>query len=97
MTDKQHLDAYLAGNRDALESLVRVHIDMVYATARRHVGGNHADDITQAVFIMLMRKCGGLRRRESVAGWLYGPRCIAAPIWRARRRGANAMNGRRTR
>lgn len=70
-TDGQLLADYLAGSKDAATTLVHRHIDLVYAAAlRRTRDAAMADDVTQAVFVLLTSKAGRLQRRPSVAGWL---------------------------
>lgn len=71
MQDWQLLEAYGRGDQDAFGTLVNRHIHMVYATARRQVGESHADDVTQAVFILLAQKYQRLERAGSIAAWLY--------------------------
>jgi len=67
LTDQQLLARVRARQgeeRVALEELVRRHRAFVYATARRHARGGDphlADDVTQAVFIVLVRKAGSIR------------------------------------
>jgi RNA polymerase sigma factor (sigma-70 family) len=71
MTDGELLQRYLAGDRRALEELVRRHVDFVYAAARRQTGDPHqADDVTQAVFMLLARKAASVRP-EHLSGWLF--------------------------
>jgi RNA polymerase sigma factor (sigma-70 family) len=57
----------------AFAALVRRHGPMVRAVARRAVRDAHlADDVAQAVFLVLARKAGRLARPDRLAGWLFG-------------------------
>ncbi len=54
---------------NSFTELVRDHADLVYSAARRQLGDSAmAEDVMQAVFILLWRKAGSIR--GSVAGWL---------------------------
>ena len=56
----------------AFTALVERHIPLVYSVALRSVGnGPDAQDVTQAVFLVLTRKIPHLRQRLTLTGWLY--------------------------
>jgi len=56
----------------AFTELVRRYAGLVYATALRFCGNSHqAEEITQAVFVILARKAATLSSRVVVSGWLY--------------------------
>jgi DNA-directed RNA polymerase specialized sigma24 family protein len=59
-TDMDLLRQYTDGNSDAaFAALVSRHVDLVYSAALRKTGNLHAaEEITQAVFIILAQKAG---------------------------------------
>ena len=66
------LREHLSGRDDAFAELVCRHADMVYASASRQVRDPHlADDVAQAVFLLLWRKAGALGGGTVLAGWLH--------------------------
>ena len=69
----QLLDDYSARHsQDAFAALVERHVNLVYSVALRHLGDPHqAQDVVQAVFIILARKAVSLRREIVLTGWLY--------------------------
>jgi RNA polymerase sigma factor (sigma-70 family) len=69
----------------AFAALVERHINLVYSIALRHTANpHHAQEITQAVFIILARKARSLHRRIVLSGWLYHTaRLTAANFQRA--------------
>jgi RNA polymerase sigma factor (sigma-70 family) len=57
----------------AFATLVNRHGPMVQGVCRRILGDRHAaEDVFQAVFLVLVRKCATIRRPELLANWLYG-------------------------
>jgi RNA polymerase sigma factor (sigma-70 family) len=75
LTATQHPDLLTDYTRtrssQALGQLIEQHIDFVYAAAFRQLkDSNLAEDVTQAVFIILTRKAGSIRP-SSLVGWLY--------------------------
>ena len=64
-----------AHNRDeaAFELLLHRHGAMVHNLCRSILHDSHsADDALQATFLVLARKAASIRKRHSVASWLYG-------------------------
>ena len=63
------------GDQGAFGELVRKHVDWVYGCARRMLNGRglagEAEDVTQAVFVLLSQKAGAIRQTGSLAGWLF--------------------------
>jgi uncharacterized protein (TIGR03435 family) len=59
-------------SEEAFAALVTRHIDKVYSVALRHTGNPHqAEEITQAVFVILARKSSRLSKHVILEGWLY--------------------------
>ena len=63
----------------AFRALVARHAPMVLRICRDILGDWHeAEDASQATFIVLARKAGSIRKRDSVASWLFGVACRIA-------------------
>jgi RNA polymerase sigma factor (sigma-70 family) len=101
MTDQELLRAFVERRDDAaFREIVNRYVHVVYASARRQVGNaDLADDVTQAVFIMLARKAATLREGVILAGWLitsarFAAKAAARAEGRRKRREeqASAMN-----
>jgi len=59
-------------SEEAFAALVSRHVNKVYSVALRHTHNPHqAEEITQAVFVILARKSPYLGRRVILSGWLY--------------------------
>jgi len=83
----------------AFAGIVARHLNQVYSVALRHAGNPHAaEEITQAVFVILATKARRLNRRVILSGWLYETARLTAltyirsEIRRARREEAHMQN-----
>jgi RNA polymerase sigma-70 factor (ECF subfamily) len=69
--DRQVVEAAQAGDREAMAELVRATHRGVYAQALRLVGNpEDAADVTQDVYLRVVRKLGGFRHEASFTTWL---------------------------
>lgn len=73
MGDWELLQEYAEHRSEAaFAELVQRHLNWVHSAARRQVGDPHlAEDVTQAVFVLLARKAGSLRSGTILTGWLF--------------------------
>jgi RNA polymerase sigma factor (sigma-70 family) len=59
-------------SESAFAELVSRYLNLVYSVALRRTANSHAaQEISQAVFIILARKAGSLSRHTALSGWLY--------------------------
>ena len=74
LSDLELVERYAAGREEAaFEALVRRHGPLVWRVCREVTGHEQdAEDAFQAAFLVLARRLGGLRKRSSLASWLYG-------------------------
>ena len=71
MNDTELLKQYLTGSEQAFAELVGRHGNWIYSVARRRVRDEHlAEDITQAVFILLAQKASKIRPGTPLQPWL---------------------------
>jgi len=60
------------GSEPAFAELVTRHVDKVYSAALRHTRNPHsAEEITQAVFVLLAQQAAKLHQHPVLSGWLY--------------------------
>src|ERR1700743_1398598 len=73
LADINLLRQYCEHNSEpAFAELVQRHINLVYSAALRKTGNPHAaEEITQAVFIILARKAHTLHGKPMLSAWLY--------------------------
>jgi len=89
VTDWELLREYaLRRSERAFAEVVARHIDMVHSAAVRQVRDPHlAEDVAQAVFIILARKAGSLPQETAISAWLLTTtRYAAANAMRMRMR-----------
>jgi RNA polymerase sigma factor (sigma-70 family) len=66
------LKQYAGGDESAFTALFERHVHLVYSAALRQARNpSHAEEVTQAVFILLARKAKSLSPKTVLSGWLY--------------------------
>jgi len=66
-------------SESAFAEIVSRHTNLVYSIALRRTGNSQlAEEITQAVFIILARKAAALSGRTILSGWLYHTTCYVS-------------------
>lgn len=75
------------GSEEAFTAVVQKHVNLVYSAALRHVGvAAQAEEITQAVFVILARKAAALRPGTILEAWLYETTRLTSLRFRRRER-----------
>ena len=70
--DAELLRLAATGSREALAEVARRYVGFVYAAALRQVRNPHlAEDVTQAVFVILAQKVAGLKPGTLLAAWMF--------------------------
>ncbi|MGC9942738.1 MAG: sigma-70 family RNA polymerase sigma factor [Verrucomicrobiota bacterium] len=70
--DHTLLRRYAGGDESAFTALFERYVHLVYSAALRQARNpSHAEEITQAVFILLARKAKSLSPKTVLSGWLY--------------------------
>src|SRR5262245_35535902 len=73
ITDHDLLERFcLARDERAFEMLAARYAGLVYSSARRQIGDRQlAEDITQAVFIVLAQRAASIHRGVVLSSWLF--------------------------
>src|ERR1035438_2371469 len=84
--DMALVQAYAAEQSEAaFATIVSRHVGLVHSAALRHLRDAHlAQDVTQAVFVILARKAGSLSPDTVLSGWLYRTALFASADVRRR-------------
>lgn len=74
LCDRQLVQQFVEANDEAAFAvLVRRHAGMVLGVCRRVLRDWHAaEDVFQAVFLVLARKASSIRKKDSLGAWLHG-------------------------
>ncbi len=71
-----------AGSQEAFRSVVRRHVDLVFATALRKVGdAGAAEEVAQNVFGALARKAWSFAPDDSLPAWLHKAALLESQHW----------------
>lgn len=89
MNDWELIQQYVQqGSESAFAELVKRYIDLVHAAGIRQTGDRElAEEVAQAVFLLLARKAGSFRRSVILPAWLlHTTRFVAARAFRGEQR-----------
>lgn len=78
----------LAGDRQAAEDLLRLHLDGLYEFVHYRVGGRRsvAEDVVQDTLVVALGKIASFEGESSFSTWLYGIAKNKIRSWRRKRR-----------
>lgn len=71
LTQRQLIAGAQSGSREALEKLLDLYEDRVFALAQRMVGPAEAEDAAQEALIQICSSIGGFRGRSDLSTWVY--------------------------
>ena len=72
LSDQQHIDATLAGDRTAFDELVKRYQDRLVHSLEHSLGSREdALEIAQQAFVLAWRKLSSFRRESGFYSWLY--------------------------
>src|SRR3954470_20224221 len=81
MTDVELLEDHRAGREQAFADLVRRHVGWIYGVARRRLRDAHlAEDVSQAVFVLLHRKAPHFPADGALVNWLHRATWYASEV-----------------
>ena len=60
-----------AGDGSAFERVYRAHVARIYSLARRMLGSDQADELTQDIFVRTWQKLGTFRGESAFSTWLH--------------------------
>ena len=69
--ERDLIESCLRGDCEAQRSLYEQYCERVYRLMYRMVGSSHADDLTQQVFLCVLRKLDKFHGHSSFSTWLY--------------------------
>lgn len=85
-TDGELLAAHIRGDQEAFARIFSRHASLVFGVAQRVLGNSaEAEEVAQAVFLLLVRKARGLTGQANIAGWLHRSSWYAATVARRNR------------
>ena len=96
LSDRELLERFVGTHDEAAFTvLIERHGPMVLGVCRRALPNFHdAEDACQAVFLVLARKAGSVRKKKSLSSWLHGVACrVAARLRRDHARRKSREHG----